>query len=358
MFHKKNLFAVVTALLFFSLIYERLNAASRNISSLKLDFLRTERAVQNNQAEASSIGGTIIYNKNPYLFIFQITSPVKQTMFVNQDGAFILDNETVYEISGNEDFLRQTCNDFLNWFKSDYGLADSFFTPTTRVFENDAIVTQWDCYKPEDQPLDKILVYSDSFGRFTRLQMFAELTTLVTDTTLSGFEASSGFFYPTSIVSVSYDEEQPVIKTELLLSNISFSIPYDNEYKELTFLLKDENTYVQDTPVSKNLSVAQQFTKPVTPAQATYTVSIPSVLINGSYKFYKKFITAQDMSNCPFYPTCSQFMMDAISKNGAFGFFQGVERLRRCTSTEHKRDQYPTLSNGKHYDPVPAIQKK
>ena len=81
-------------------------------------------------------------------------------------------------------------------------------------------------------------------------------------------------------------------------------------------------------------------------------------LINGSYKFYKKFITAQDMSNCPFYPTCSQFMMDAISKNGAFGFFQGVERLRRCTSTEHKRDQYPTLSNGKHYDPVPAIQKK
>ena len=63
------------------------------------------------------------------------------------------------------------------------------------------------------------------------------------------------------------------------------------------------------------------------------------------------------MSDCPFYPSCSQFMLEAVSQNGVTGFFIGLERLKRCTNTEHKRNLYPTLSNGKHYDPVPVKQK-
>ena len=51
-------------------------------------------------------------------------------------------------------------------------------------------------------------------------------------------------------------------------------------------------------------------------------------------------------------------MLEAVSQNGVAGFFIGLERLRRCTTTEHKRNLYPTLSNGKHYDPVPVKQNK
>lgn len=35
--------------------------------------------------------------------------------------------------------------------------------------------------------------------------------------------------------------------------------------------------------------------------------------------------------HCRFYPSCSQYMMDAIEQNGLFvGCWQGIKRLLRC----------------------------
>ena len=355
MFHKKTLLHVVFAVLL-TLSIQSLYSASRSISSLKLDFLRSEKnLIEQDQAEASAaLKGTIIYNKNPYIFVFQITSPVNQTMFVNKDGAYLLDQDTIIEISENADFLNQTCRDFLNWFKSDYGLAESFFTPTDRWLEENAVVSQWDCFNMQEQPLDKIYVYSDSNGRFTRLKMFVNSSTIVTDTMLNDFKSSSGFSYPASIISVSYDEAQPMISTELTLSNVSFNVQVKEAFVSL---LEASQLQTGPTP-SKDLSYKQNISTPAQPEQAVYRVSIPSVLVSSSFKFYKKFITSQDMSNCPFYPSCSQFMLEAVSQNGLLGFFQGLERLKRCTNTEHSRVIYETLSNGKHYDPVPVKNKK
>lgn len=354
MFHKKNILPFLSAVLF--LTFTPLYSASRSINSLKLDFLRTENSFdqQDSTELQNTLKGTVIYNKNPYVFIFQITSPAKQTMYVNQNGAYLIDGDTIIEISENADFLNQTCNDFLNWFKSDYGLEEAFFKPTDRWFEDDSIVSQWDCYYMREQPLDKIHVYSDANGNFTRLKMFINSTTLVTDTRLSAFKSSGGFSYPTSIVSISYNEEKPMIKTTLEFSNISFNNPVQNDFVNLI----EESSLSKIEAAKKDLSAPKIIQGPVIPEQTIYRVSIPSVLVSGTFKFYKKFITSQDMSNCPFYPSCSQFMLEAVSQNGIAGFFQGIERLKRCTNTEHSRGLYETLSNGKHYDPVPAKKKK
>lgn len=352
MFCKKRFFAVLAATVFFSLLNFQIFAASRNITSLKLNFLRTEAAVE---SEASSMTGTVVYNKNPFVFIFQIKTPVVQTMYVNDKGAYLFEGDSVYEINQNRDFLEQTCRDFLNWFKEDYGLEDSFFKPADRWLEEGAVISEWDCYKPEDQPINKVLVYSDGNGRFTRLQMYTDNNALVTDTTLDSFKSAQGYSYPTSINSVSYDGGQIFLQTKLEFSDIKFVLT-SQEMAELNSLVEQNDLFLKDLPKA-DLSDAYTITTPLTPSTGTYRVGLTSVLVGASFNFYKKFITSQDMSNCPFYPSCSQFMLEAVSSNGVFGFFQGLERLRRCTSAEHKRDQYETLSNGKHYDPVPVMEK-
>ena len=354
MFHKKFFSTVLAAAVFFSLNCVYGFSASRNVSSLKLDFLRTEELLST--GEQSPMTGTIIYNKNPFVFIFQVRKPVSQTLYINEQGAYLFDNEAINEISDTKDFLEQTCKDFLNWFKSDYGLTESAFKSSDRWLERNYVVTQWDCYNFNNQPLNKVLVYSDSAGRFKRLKMYVNSDTLVTDTSLFEFETSQGYSYPTTILADSYDNGEPFLETTLVFSNVSFTLSQE-DLSTIEKLAHTDNFCFPEYP-AKDISSGYTFMNPAVPAEEAYKVSIPSVLAGASFKFYKKFITNQDMSNCPFYPSCSQFMLDAVSANGIFGIFQGIERLKRCTATEHKRNLYETLSNGKHYDPVPVKEKK
>lgn len=48
-------------------------------------------------------------------------------------------------------------------------------------------------------------------------------------------------------------------------------------------------------------------------------------------KFYRKFISPLKPPCCRFYPTCSQYALDAIEKYGAIkGGFMGLYRILRC----------------------------
>jgi len=50
-------------------------------------------------------------------------------------------------------------------------------------------------------------------------------------------------------------------------------------------------------------------------------------------KFYQKFISRYLLPNrcCRFYPTCSQYTLEAIEKYGFLkGGFMGVKRILRC----------------------------
>lgn len=66
-----------------------------------------------------------------------------------------------------------------------------------------------------------------------------------------------------------------------------------------------------------------------------------TVVIN-CIKFYRKFISPLKKPSCRFYPTCSQYTLEAVEKYGALkGGFMGVKRILKC---------HPYNKGG--YDPV------
>ncbi len=53
--------------------------------------------------------------------------------------------------------------------------------------------------------------------------------------------------------------------------------------------------------------------------------------IIGFLLFYKRCISPLLPSACRFYPTCSDYMREAVEKHGAFrGVWMGLRRLSRC----------------------------
>jgi len=59
-------------------------------------------------------------------------------------------------------------------------------------------------------------------------------------------------------------------------------------------------------------------------------------------RFYQKFISPLKKPSCRFYPTCSQYAIDALGKYGALkGLFMAIKRILKC---------HPFHPGG--YDPV------
>lgn len=60
-------------------------------------------------------------------------------------------------------------------------------------------------------------------------------------------------------------------------------------------------------------------------------------------KFYKKYLSPMKTTKCPYYPSCSDYGLEAIQKHGAIkGGLLAVWRIIRCN---------PFSKGG--YDPVP-----
>jgi putative component of membrane protein insertase Oxa1/YidC/SpoIIIJ protein YidD len=52
------------------------------------------------------------------------------------------------------------------------------------------------------------------------------------------------------------------------------------------------------------------------------------------FRFYKNHISSQDMGGCVFHPSCSEYAMLAIKKQGLFiGTINFLDRLTRCNYT-------------------------
>lgn len=63
----------------------------------------------------------------------------------------------------------------------------------------------------------------------------------------------------------------------------------------------------------------------------------------GAVRFYQRFISPGLPPSCRFYPTCSEYTLQAIAKYGALkGTWLGIKRVGRC---------HPFHPGG--YDPVP-----
>ena len=71
-------------------------------------------------------------------------------------------------------------------------------------------------------------------------------------------------------------------------------------------------------------------------------------LIIKSIRFYQKKISPLFGPRCRYYPTCSQYAVEAVERFGAFkGSILAIFRLLRCN---------PLFPGG--YDPVPEKKKK
>jgi putative membrane protein insertion efficiency factor len=65
-------------------------------------------------------------------------------------------------------------------------------------------------------------------------------------------------------------------------------------------------------------------------------------------RWYQKYISRYTRSSCRFYPTCSNYAIEAIETHGAFkGSALAFWRILRCNPW-----------GGKGYDPVPAKKTK
>jgi hypothetical protein len=68
-----------------------------------------------------------------------------------------------------------------------------------------------------------------------------------------------------------------------------------------------------------------------------------SALLKGFVRAYQVLISSWMPPHCRFYPTCSQYMLQAVEKFGFFkGLWLGLKRLSRC---------HPLCEGG--YDPLP-----
>ncbi|MFB9859651.1 membrane protein insertion efficiency factor YidD [Salinicoccus siamensis] len=65
-------------------------------------------------------------------------------------------------------------------------------------------------------------------------------------------------------------------------------------------------------------------------------------------RFYQKAISPMFPPSCRFYPTCSNYSIDAVQEHGAIkGGYLAVRRILKC---------HPFHEGG--FDPVPAKEKK
>ena len=65
-------------------------------------------------------------------------------------------------------------------------------------------------------------------------------------------------------------------------------------------------------------------------------------------RFYQKFISPMFPAKCRFYPTCSQYTLEAVKEHGAIkGTYLGIKRILKC---------HPFHEGG--YDPIPKKENK
>jgi uncharacterized protein len=82
------------------------------------------------------------------------------------------------------------------------------------------------------------------------------------------------------------------------------------------------------------------------------TRSAEGMVFSGIFYIYKRFISSQDGSHCTFYPSCSQYGLKTIRKNGfILGMVDAFDRLSRCnTLSPELYHKHPTIN--RFYDPV------
>ena len=316
---------IIHILFLFSVLY----AQSKKINSLELDFSSTTEFLQDERTE--TFAGSFFYEEFPFNFTLHTTFPEEKISTINS-------NTIAKDIHASEQLL-QTCKDFLLWFTDDFGLQSSGFVPYKySVQDKNSFLCEYrqeiqnDDAQNDDSATAKALVFYDDKSNIRKIQMYDKNQKLISQAELISYCFCNGYYFP-DVIYVKYFDNANISGIKLSFKNIKVNNPF-----------------------TKNPTVQTKDAAELAATQSISSFSIPSVVAMAGYSGYKKFITKQDASACRFEPSCSQFMLQAIKKNGIFGIIQGIERLERCTKLEHNSNLYPTDKNGRHLDPVPEIR--
>lgn len=317
---------------FLSLLFS-LYADNPVVKTLSLNFERKETTKDN---QTSILKGSIFYQQYPYVFIFHTENPKPEFIYENYDGAFMVEAGKTYEFTEEDDFLSQACSDFLNLFKSDFGIFEAGYkVKYLTTFQN--LICASSYYGGEDEfYIASVLLYKNSDGNYCKLEMFDIEKELIESTELSDYIHYNGFKFPQTIVTKSYFENEPDSSVEVKLSQVVINQITDNKFSSNEY----EPVENQNRSVTEKRSVVQ------IPESQKYNVSTTSILVHTAYDFYKKYITDQDIPGCAFTPTCSSFMTQSVKAHGLWGIVEGLDHLRRCSRHEVKRNIYVRNKNG------------
>jgi len=119
----------------------------------------------------------------------------------------------------------------------------------------------------------------------------------------------------------------------LLMFEVSGQVFFDPELKSL-FAAKDSSHHDHLKPLRESQT------------EVLMTFSL-------AFFLYKELISSQDLPKCVFSPSCSEYSIETIQKNGIFvGWLSTFDRLSRC-HVFVKKDLYPfDYKNKRFYDPV------
>jgi putative component of membrane protein insertase Oxa1/YidC/SpoIIIJ protein YidD len=80
--------------------------------------------------------------------------------------------------------------------------------------------------------------------------------------------------------------------------------------------------------------------------------SLGMTLISLTRNLYYFLVSDLDGDNCPFFPTCSSFFVQAVSATNIItGSLMFADRFTRDLNFLKGKKQYPEIKNGKYFDP-------
>jgi len=79
-------------------------------------------------------------------------------------------------------------------------------------------------------------------------------------------------------------------------------------------------------------------------------------LMNHSFMLYKSLISSQDISSCNFSPSCSEYALQAVNKQGMItGLINFIDRFSRCNGLNSENYSF-TGEKNLLYDPVRNVK--
>ena len=98
----------------------------------------------------------------------------------------------------------------------------------------------------------------------------------------------------------------------------------------LSLCLNHQSLAQSRAEINLHRGVFQEPTKRVY-KEATGNRNEVQYLFSGLFLFYKTFFSSQDLNVCTFTPSCSEYGILAVKKNGVFmGGIKTMDRLTRC----------------------------